>query len=960
MTFKANLIPQSDNGYDLGSSTAGWKIEKLNLKTSVNSTTFSAGVSGQILTSDGNNVYWDDAPVTSVAGMTDDVLLGNLTIGQKIYNGTTAVNIEISDLGLASITQFLGITDTQLSNGDTTSPVNIIVGPTTGNISSFTNGDIVMRQDTGDEFIWTGDKWNFMGLASSWALANHIHGNILNNGTITSNTSSAIGQHLVITDSNNKISRSSLAFESDDSKYLCNNGAWSIVSFATCSTYAAQLAHTPNNKTTFLRGDNTFSSSLEGNIYTKGYYLNQANASSTQANHAAIYIWGDNATFTYRDSSNAYLGEAFRYNITNGTTTFQHDVGIPAGSLRVGTEGSTTAQRLIAIASGAGSMSLYSDAATDGRRGLWANAHGTGAAKNIIFLDTNNNITYAGGNVSGSLTFNNENIGIQRVGRSVNWNKGRDSALAKTTSINGYGALDSIKTTNGSWDIGAYNNTSYTDDLLFTYVTDAQYNGTSAVHTSQIKFLENGHIVADLDGNALTCSEIKAGAANKIAYYSGATAISAAGAIATNGSYLHIYNNNDISSVTASTSTPFAPFLIGSPTGTHMIFDNNEILAKSSATTGTWINLSETAAGGVIIPGPLGLRVSNSRLCVGARTYWNEGGKSGMTLQPDGGIHMGHVTGSYIYFHFNNASAATAHIQETASATLRIGTRLAVNSNSTIQYMNGATGAFSLYVNGSIGANSGIWSSSDIVVRKNWTSTTAYSNCVSWYNESQNYGYIRLYRGTAATAGLADLVLGNNIAHGTAKNADGRIYLYNKAGACPMIWSDRTTLGGTTRDAFRLNYLQASQVWGAVWNDYAEFRQTNDKNIKPGNCVIETGNGDLILSTERMQAGAEIVSDTYGIAIGETKINNTPIATAGRVLAYVYESKDIIKQHIGEPVCSGPNGTVSLMTEEECKLFPYKMIGTISEIPNYEIWEAGSEEEPININVNGRIWIRIR
>ena len=175
-----------------------------------------------------------------------------------------------------------------------------------------------------------------------------------------------------------------------------------------------------------------------------------------------------------------------------------------------------------------------------------------------------------------------------------------------------------------------------------------------------------------------------------------------------------------------------------------------------------------------------------------------------------------------------------------------------------------------------------------------------------------------------------------------------------------MIWSDRTTLGGTTRDAFRLNYLQASQVWGAVWNDYAEFRQTNDKNIKPGNCVIETGNGDLILSTERMQAGAEIVSDTYGIAIGETKINNTPIATAGRVLAYVYESKDIIKQHIGEPVCSGPNGTVSLMTEEECKLFPYKMIGTISEIPNYEIWEAGSEEEPININVNGRIWIRIR
>jgi hypothetical protein len=31
------------------------------------------------------------------------------------------------------------------------------------------------------------------------------------------------------------------------------------------------------------------------------------------------------------------------------------------------------------------------------------------------------------------------------------------------------------------------------------------------------------------------------------------------------------------------------------------------------------------------------------------------------------------------------------------------------------------------------------------------------------------------------------------------------------------------------------------------------------------------------------------------MAIGETKINNTPIATAGRVLAYINESRDIIK-----------------------------------------------------------------
>jgi len=39
-------------------------------------------------------------------------------------------------------------------------------------------------------------------------------------------------------------------------------------------------------------------------------------------------------------------------------------------------------------------------------------------------------------------------------------------------------------------------------------------------------------------------------------------------------------------------------------------------------------------------------------------------------------------------------------------------------------------------------------------------------------------------------------------------------------------------------------------VHGAVFNDYAEYRHT--ENIEPGRCVIETGNGDLILSNKRL------------------------------------------------------------------------------------------------------------
>lgn len=143
------------------------------------------------------------------------------------------------------------------------------------------------------------------------------------------------------------------------------------------------------------------------------------------------------------------------------------------------------------------------------------------------------------------------------------------------------------------------------------------------------------------------------------------------------------------------------------------------------------------------------------------------------------------------------------------------------------------------------------------------------------------------------------------------------------------------------------------QLFGAVWNDYAEYRITKEV-IEPGRCVIETGNDDLVLSTQRMQPGAEIVSDTFGFAIGETEEAKTPIASNGRVLAYPFEDIEEFRKNIGHPVCSGPNGTVSIMTDEEYQKYGYCAIGTISAIPTYEKWGSG------NVKVNGRVWIRIR
>ena len=148
-------------------------------------------------------------------------------------------------------------------------------------------------------------------------------------------------------------------------------------------------------------------------------------------------------------------------------------------------------------------------------------------------------------------------------------------------------------------------------------------------------------------------------------------------------------------------------------------------------------------------------------------------------------------------------------------------------------------------------------------------------------------------------------------------------------------------------------------IYGAVWNDYAECRnipdaQIGDNLIKPGSCVHEVGNGTMILTTKRLERGCKIISDTFGFCIGETDNCQTPIAVSGRALVYLLEGREVAQNYIGWPVCSGPNGTVSIMSEEEEEKYPSRIIGTISEIPDYEIWGSG------NIEVNDRIWIYVK
>ena len=145
--------------------------------------------------------------------------------------------------------------------------------------------------------------------------------------------------------------------------------------------------------------------------------------------------------------------------------------------------------------------------------------------------------------------------------------------------------------------------------------------------------------------------------------------------------------------------------------------------------------------------------------------------------------------------------------------------------------------------------------------------------------------------------------------------------------------------------------IYGDKVYGAVWNDYAEYRGQFE-NIPAGRVAYCKNDGKLRITTERLQRFEGVVSDTFGFAIGETDNAKTPLAVSGRVLVYTYEPRDTFNS--GDCVCAAPNGTVSKMTREEIVTYPDRIVGIVSEIPEYETWGTGE------VPVNGRIWIKVK
>ena len=126
---------------------------------------------------------------------------------------------------------------------------------------------------------------------------------------------------------------------------------------------------------------------------------------------------------------------------------------------------------------------------------------GTGASGTWGISITGSAGSVAWGNVSGKPSFNylplaggtmNAGSQIIRAGQSKSWISGRDGALLRINTLNGYSPAISIKTNNGTWEIGAYDNSSYTDKLIFSFATDTNYNASNNT-TSQWMITKDGY-----------------------------------------------------------------------------------------------------------------------------------------------------------------------------------------------------------------------------------------------------------------------------------------------------------------------------------------------------------------------------------------------------------------------------------------------------------------------------------
>ena len=159
-----------------------------------------------------------------------------LTVGSKSYDGSAAVTIAASDLGLASAMLFLGTTTTAITDGATTNPV--VIG---GANKTVTAGNVVLYGSK--EFVWTGSAWEELGNEGSYKIVQAAVADPSASGT--SNTFIAT----ISQDTNGKITATKKTVAVTNSAPTLSWGATSTIGSVAGTDLQVKMPANPNTDT---------------------------------------------------------------------------------------------------------------------------------------------------------------------------------------------------------------------------------------------------------------------------------------------------------------------------------------------------------------------------------------------------------------------------------------------------------------------------------------------------------------------------------------------------------------------------------------------------------------------------------------------------------------------------------------------------------------------------------------
>ena len=173
---------------------------------------------------------------TSGNAATASKVNNKLTVGTKNYDGSEAITIAASDLGLASAMLFLGTTTTAITDGATTNPVTI-----GGASKTVTAGNVVLYGSK--EFAWTGSAWEELGNEGSYKIVQSAVADPSASGT--SNTFIAT----ISQDTNGNITASKKTVAVTNSAPTLSWGATSTIGSVAGTDLQVKMPANPNTDT---------------------------------------------------------------------------------------------------------------------------------------------------------------------------------------------------------------------------------------------------------------------------------------------------------------------------------------------------------------------------------------------------------------------------------------------------------------------------------------------------------------------------------------------------------------------------------------------------------------------------------------------------------------------------------------------------------------------------------------